>query len=636
MIARRPRHDYLPADAGDTSYFDYDAAHARAAGLSEVELRLHIGIARWKVWRVLKPRWVVWHAKIEKARAFWRLHDSKVYGSICGDCRKRTLSERRARYNYGMWPKVFRWWYGWYKDKKQWRIQKAQADVFRLQWARSRAMHTIHRNVGQMRRARRARHLFRHSIIYRVFHHFRQIAAAQRRLRTMTLDFRQHAIKRNYFHAWRRHAKESGESAAVEFTVLSLVEAVEFNHTMEQGRAFWRTLALRRYLRAMAEYALVRKQTRAAALMWKRQLFNQWKRLPEVIVWETTYIVKIQTAYRRRLANREFMRRLRIFKLRELTRRENQRKTAVAKANALALVIRFMYTWREKRAIMMEALRVAKARELRAADERRAAAEAEAEKKRKVEEYQEMLYQEYLAKMATRIQSLFRGHQDRITKVLAQQAYVAMERTRQRNAALKVQAAYRRRTARIVRRAVMIQSYYRAYKGRMKAREQRIMVRKQKGRTARVRRLNNFFKAMGKKKYHKRIGRFERLEHWGILQGDPWEATEIREEKRMKRYKVSKPGCVRVLCTEPLNPVCCLLGLAWLQAWLEHKNWISLMGSEREKTIMRWKSAWKARKRRWALWWHQNVTKKLHPSECVPMMAGAFLPSVLCVGPSAL
>ena len=123
--------------------------------------------------------------------------------------------------------------------------------------------------------------------------------------------------------------------------------------------------------------------------------------------------------------------------------------------------------------------------------------------------YSEKQYEEYLAKQATKLQALWRGHFDRHTILPQKVAMKVMEQTRLRTAAIKLQRAYRKRTERITALATRIQTFYRGYRARMNTRLQRKFKRINDGRKRRIARLNRLTKFLGKKSHHDRIAKFE-------------------------------------------------------------------------------------------------------------------------------
>lgn len=158
----------------------------------------------------------------------------------------------------------------------------------------------------------------------------------------------------------------------------------QYNQTLEDGKAIWRLLVLRRYFRAMRDFADERINTRMAATLCKRFTMNKWKRLHGIVLEETFYAVKIQCAWRVKQSRRKFLRELRLYKLKEHARMEKEAAVTRRVDEARARLARFVYTWiddykAKKRAEAFQRLILQ-----RAAYERKLAEEAEVLKREKM------------------------------------------------------------------------------------------------------------------------------------------------------------------------------------------------------------------------------------------------------------
>ena len=158
-------------------------------------------------------------------------------------------------------------------------------------------------------------------------------------------------------------------------------------------------------------------------------------------------------------------------------------------------------------------------------------------------------------------------------------------------AALKVQRVYRRRTARINGLATRIQTYYRGYLGKMRARRERKFQRINDGRKRRIARLNTLMKLLGQRSYTHRIKRFEWYESIGLLAADPWHAYETKVHSEQTAY----------------------------EDWIKLKTWTLREGSRRDRYLLRVQQRWRSRRRRMKLWWEMHVKRKLHPRDYVDL-----------------
>ena len=194
------------------------------------------------------------------------------------------------------------------------------------------------------------------------------------------------------------------------------------NFVLEEGKAFWRLLVQRRYFRAMRDYADELIQTRMAAVLRKRHVMNAWKRLHSVMLEETFHATRIQCAWRQKQARRNLLRKLRLWRIKEIKKREKQANIRRRVNQAKARLTRFVYGWVDEYKAQQRQKAFQELVKQRQTYERQLAIEAEQAKKAKLKLYvystlfprasQEIDFQNQVLRQKVRGVPCNTGHQD--------------------------------------------------------------------------------------------------------------------------------------------------------------------------------------------------------------------------------